>query len=134
MGNETNTTQETQFVFRRLEEALRFFGRELDARWVWIFVLVLVLGVGLFYVGWMYRRDSRTIGGPLAGCLAALRCLVYLVLAAVFLLPALQTWEKTETHSKAVLLMDVSASLATKDDMPTDATPDEGLPSRQDMI
>src|SRR6516162_4723987 len=121
MGNETNTTQETQFVFRRLEEALRLLGRQLDARWVWIFVLILVLGLGLFYVGWMYRRDSRTVGSFWAGGLAALRCLVYLVLAAVFLLPALQTWEKTETHSKVVLLMDVSGSLGTKDGVPTDA-------------
>jgi hypothetical protein len=134
MGNETNTTQETQFVLRRLEEALRLFGRELDARWVWIFVLVLVLGLGLFYVGWMYRRDSRTVGSFWAGGLAALRCLVYLVLAAVFLLPALQTWEKTETHSKVVLLMDVSGSLGTKDGVPTDAVSVEQLPSRQDKI
>jgi hypothetical protein len=134
MGNETNTTQETQFVFRRLEEALRLLGRQLDARWVWIFVLILVLGLGLFYVGWMYRRDSRTIGSLWAGGLAALRCLVYVVLAGVFLLPALQTWEKTETHSKAVLVMDVSGSLGTKDDMPTDLVPVEKLPSRQDKI
>ena len=134
MGNETNTSQETQFVFRRLEEALRFFGRELDARWVWIFVLILVLGVALFYVVWMYRRDSRTIGGPWATFLAGLRCLVYLVLAAVFLLPALQTWEKTETHSKVVLLADVSGSMGSKDDIPTDTMPVEKLPSRQDKV
>src|ERR671935_1610047 len=108
MGNETNTTLETQFVLRRLEEALRFFGRETDAHWFWVAVLVLVLAAGLAYVIGMYRRDSRSVGWPWATFLAFLRCCVYLILAAVFLLPAQQTWERTETRSKVVLVPDVS--------------------------
>ena len=40
---DTSTTQETQFVFRRLEEALQLFGREADAHWFWILVLLVVL-------------------------------------------------------------------------------------------
>jgi hypothetical protein len=134
MGNETNTTQEQQFVFRRLEEALRLFGREVDARWVWIFVLAFVLAVGLVYVVWMYRRDARAVGWPWAALLAGLRCLVYVILAGVFLLPAIQTWERTETRSKVILAPDVSASTLSKDDLPTDAMPVEKLPTRQDKV
>ena len=137
MGDETSTTQETQFVLRRMEEALRLFGRDLDARWVWIFwilVLFSVVGGGIFYVISMYRRDSRTINWPWAAFLASLRSLVYLILAAVFLLPALQTWEKSETHSKVVVLFDVSGSMGTKDDTPTDTIPVEKLRSRQDKV
>jgi hypothetical protein len=134
MNNETNTVQETQFVLRRLEEALRFFGREFDAHWLWVFVLAVVLGAGLFFISWMYRRESRTIGWKWAAFLGALRGLVYCILAGVFLLPALQTWERSETHSKVVILTDVSSSMENKDDVPTDAIPVEKLPSRQDKV
>ncbi len=43
MGNESNTTLETQFVLRRLEEALRVFGKQVEARWFWAFVLGVIL-------------------------------------------------------------------------------------------
>src|SRR5438105_14802234 len=108
MGNDTNKTLETEFVFRRLEEALRVFGREIDPRGFWIFLLCLVLAAGLAYVAWMYRRDARTVGWPWAAFLAALRTAVYVILATVFLLPAEQVWEKTVTHSKVLLVCDVS--------------------------
>ena len=62
MGNETNTSQETQFVFRRLEETLRFFGRESDPKWFWILILALVLVAGFAYVIGMYKRDSQSVG------------------------------------------------------------------------
>lgn len=134
MGNETNTTQESQFVFRRLEEALRLFGRETDPRWFWIATLIVVLAVGFTYVIWMYRRDSRSVGGVWASLLALLRCAVYAVLAAVFLLPAIQTWERTETRSKVVVAFDVSGSMGNKDDMPTETQPADKLPTRQDKV
>src|SRR5437660_8225795 len=130
----TNTTHETQFVLRRLEEALRLFGREADPHWFWILVLVVVLAVGFVYVIWMYKRDSQSVGWAWASFLALLRCCVYVVLAAVFLLPALQTWERTELHSKVALLLDASGSMLSKDDLPTDAMPVEKLPSRQDKV
>jgi hypothetical protein len=134
MGNETTTTQETQFVFRRLEEALRLFGRETDPHWFWVFVLVVVLIAGFFYVGWMYRRDSRSVGRGWASFLASLRCLVYAILAAVFLLPALQTWDRTEFHSKVIVLHDVSGSTENRDDPPTESQPPDKLPTRQDKV
>jgi hypothetical protein len=134
MGNESTTTQETQYVLRRLEEALRLFGRETDPRWFWILVLIVILGLGVFYVISMYRRDSQSVGWGWASFLAGLRCLVYFILAAVFLLPAEQTWERTQTHSKAVVALDVSGSLGTRDDPPTDSTPIAKLPTRQDKV
>src|SRR5260370_34215076 len=120
MGPDPNTTQETQFVLRRLEEALRVFGKETDPRWFWILILVVVLGVGFFYVGWMYKRDSRSVGWAWASLLGLLRSCVYAVLAAVFLLPALQIWDRTELHSKGILAQDVSGSMNNKDDLATD--------------
>jgi hypothetical protein len=134
MPPDTNTEQESQFVFRRLEEALRFFGRETDPRWFWIFVLGLVLIVGFAYVIVMYRRDSQSVGWLWATFLGALRCTVYVVLAAVFLLPSWQTWERTETHSKAVMALDVSGSMGSKDDPPTATTKFKDLPTRQDKV
>jgi hypothetical protein len=134
MPTDNNTTQETQFVLRRLEEALRLFGKETDPRWFWILVLTLVLAVGFFYVGWMYKRDSRSVGWAWASLLGFLRSCVYAVLAAVFLLPALQTWDRTELHSKVVLAQDVSGSMSNKDDIPTDTMPVEKLLTRQDKI
>jgi hypothetical protein len=134
MGNESNTVQETQFVFRRLEEALRLFGHETDARWFWILVLILVLGAGFVYVGLMYRRDSRSVAWPWAVFLGLLRATVYAILAIVFLLPAYQTWDKTETRSKVVIAHDVSGSMGNKDDLPTERTPVAKLPTRQDKV
>src|SRR6266849_1594217 len=134
MGTDPNTTQESQFVLRRLEEALRIFGKETDPRWFWILILFLVLSAGFFYVGWMYKRDSQSVGWVWASFLGLLRPCVYVVLAAVFLLPALQTWDRTELHSKVVLHLDVSGSMQSKDDLPTDAMPVEKLSSRQDKV
>jgi hypothetical protein len=131
---DTNTTQETEFVFRRLEEALHWFGRDIDPYWFWTLVLLLVVGAGFTYVGWMYKRDSQSIGGLWAAFLAILRCAVYAILGMVFLLPAWQTWERTESHSKIVLAFDVSGSMGNKDDLPTESLPVEKLPTRQDKV
>src|SRR5207248_7349424 len=124
---------ETEFVFRRLTEALNIGGREYDAR-LWLAVLIPVLILGLVYVVWMYSRDSRTVGWAWASFLGLLRSAVYFLLAWIFLLPALQTWEKTETHSKVVLLLDVSGSMGSKDGIPSEAVPVEKLLSRQDEV
>jgi hypothetical protein len=131
---DTNTTKETEFVFRRLEEALHFLGRDVDPYWFWILLLLLVAGTGFTYVAWMYKRDSQSVGGLWASFLAVLRCCVYAILAVVFLLPAWQTWERTESHSKVVVAFDVSGSMGNKDDLPTEALPAEKLPTRQDKV
>lgn len=131
---DTNTTQETQFVFRRLEEALRLFGREVDPYWFWTLLLVLVVGAGFTYVAWMYKRDSQSVGGVWATFLALLRSAVYAILGMVFLLPAWQTWERTESRSKVVLACDVSGSMGSRDDLPSETVPPEKLPTRQDKV
>src|SRR5438132_7237 len=106
METDTTSTQEQQFVLRRLEEALQLLGREVDAHWFWIAVLVAILLTAFIYVGLMYRRDSHSVGWLWAGFLGLLRSTVYVILGAVFLLPAFQTWERNEFHSKVVLVHD----------------------------
>lgn len=111
-----------------------FFGEAFRTQpllWWWVFVPLVVLG--LAYVVWMYTWEVKTIGAwalPLAG----LRVLVYGFLAVVFLLPAWQTWDVSESRSKVVLLLDVSGSMDSKDDLPTDTMPVEKLLSRQDKV
>jgi len=130
---EPTTTQETEFVWRRLADTLKLFGQELDGRF-WLAILIPVLVIAFAYVVWMYVRDGRSIGWGWASLLGTLRVAVYLILALVFLLPAEQTWERTETRSKVILLIDVSGSMASKDDLPSEAMPVEKLLSRQDKV
>ncbi len=125
--------QETEFVLRRLTEAVKFGGKEYDGHW-WLALLIPLLILGLVYVVWMYRRDSQSIGWRWASALGLLRCLVYAILAGVFLLPAQQVWDKTETHSKVVLLFDVSGSMENKDDVPTESMPIDKMLTRQDKV
>src|SRR5258708_29352354 len=71
--NDGNVTQKTETVWRRIEESVRWFGTEMDGR-IWFAVLIPVLLAGLFYVVWMYIRDSRAVGCELVTCLGMLRC------------------------------------------------------------
>src|SRR6266851_8820547 len=130
---EPTTTQETEFVWRRLADSLKLFGQEIDGHF-WLAILIPVLIVAFAYVIWMYVRDGRAVGWGWASLLGALRIAVYLILALVFLLPAEQTWERTETRSKVILLIDVSGSMTSKDDLPNEAVPAEKLLSRHDKI
>lgn len=134
MDPTTETTQETKFIYRRLEESLRLGGKEYDPEVVWISVLVGVLAVAFVYVVWMYRRDSRTVGWKWAVFLGTLRCSVYALLAWVFLLPANQKWEKLEQRSKVLVGADVSRSMSTPDDLPTEGVPFAKLPTRLDKL
>lgn len=133
MGNEPATVQETEFVFRRLSEAFHLGSKEYSG-YLWLAILIPLLLLGIVYVIWMYVRDGRGIGWPWATFLAGLRLAVYFILAAVFLLPGFQTWDKSETRSKVVVLFDVSGSMASKDDLPTEALPVEKLLSREDKV
>src|SRR6516165_918007 len=116
---DTNTSQEAEFVWRRLTEALHLFRKEIDG-YFWLAILIPVLIIAFCYVIWMYVRDGRSVGWPWAAFLAALRSVVYIILAVVFLLPAEQTWDRTETRSKVILLFDVSGSMGSKDDLPNE--------------
>jgi hypothetical protein len=74
-------------------------------------LLAPFLAIGLFYVGLMYYQDARSIHPAWASFLGVCRCTVYATLAIVFLLPGCQSWEKTETHSRVLVLVDVSGSM-----------------------
>jgi len=121
--NDVQTQRE--FVLRRLAEPWLVGGREASGS-LWLAVLIPVLLVGLAYVVWMYRRDSRSIAWPWAALLGLCRGAVYLTLAAVFLLPAFQTWETTQKQSRVVVLVDVSPSMARHSD---DLPPEDGRPA-----
>lgn len=131
--NENNAVETIERVYRRLEEPLQFGNHEVSGYW-WIAILVPVLLLGFFYVAWMYVRDGRSVGWPWALLLGLLRCSVYLFLAWIFLLPAYQHWEQTNTRSRALLLFDVSASQDTREGTPSDSMPVEKLPTRLDQV
>jgi hypothetical protein len=132
--NDTNTTQSTEFVLRRLTEPLHLGGMEVNPL-LWLALLVPILIIGLIYIVMMYARDGRAVGWGWAVLLGFLRFSVYVFLAGVFLLPAFQNWEETHSQSRVVLDFDTSSSMIeTKDAMPTEETPVEKLPSRQDQV
>src|SRR5262249_38673198 len=101
---------ENEFVFRRVEETLSVFGKELDPR-LWLVLLVPVLAIGLLYAAWMYVRDGRAVGPAWAAFMALVRCTVYGVLAFAFLLPATQAWDINRNQSKVIIVLDVSPSM-----------------------
>src|SRR5205085_12222901 len=81
----------------------------------WWIVLAPVLLVALVYVALMYIRDSKSVHPAMAAFLGILRSLVYVILAAVFLLPGCQTYDTTESHAKPLLPCDVSRSMTVID-------------------
>jgi hypothetical protein len=131
--NEANTSTYQEWVLRRLSDPLTIRGHEFPW-WVWPLLLGSILVAGLFYILWMYVKDSRGVGLGWAGFLALLRMSVYLLLAAVFLLPAKQTWEETRVMGKTLVLLDTSASLTKVADAPTTGNAGEKLRTRQDDV
>lgn len=129
-----DTNQQTEFVLRRLSESFRLGGQELNP-YLWLAILIPVLVLGLIYVVWQYWRDCRSIAWPWAVLLGATRALVYLILAGIFLMPAIQTWDRSEKHSRVVVMLDVSASVADKsDDQPEDGTKPGKPTTRLDKV
>src|SRR5205085_8387891 len=99
-----------------------------------IILLVPFLAVGLFYVGMMYYRDAMSIHPLWASFLGVCRCLVYGILAVVFLLPGCQSYDRTETYSRALVLVDVSGSMTNRDEQPGPGVDVTSLPTRQDKV
>src|SRR5262245_24810687 len=129
---ETTTTSE--FVLRRLGESFTFFGHELHPI-VWVILLIAVLVFGIGYVILMYRKDRQSIPLGFAIFLAILRICVYLLLAAAFMLPAKQNWERAEKRSRVVVLLDVSPSITkVSDEIPSASKPVDKLETRLDKI
>ncbi|MGL4550904.1 MAG: vWA domain-containing protein [Gemmataceae bacterium] len=142
--NDNVTTQE-HTVFRRLEDPFPGFGFQLpdlgevagvlvrNGEGMWFLALLAVLALALTYVGFMYRKDAKGVGAWWATFLGTLRVGVYLILAAVFLLPSRQTTVTTVTESKVILMTDVSDSFHTSDDLPTGVA-NEKLVTRMDRV
>lgn len=132
--NENLPIQVTEFVFRRLADPLRIFSKELPPS-VWLVVLTFVLLLAFVFVGWMYLRDSRSIGILWAMVLGLSRAMVYGLLAFAFLLPAEQTWEQSTARSRVVIAFDASSSMTTTiDDIPSESVPLNKLPTRQEKV
>jgi hypothetical protein len=100
----------------------------------WWVVLAPVLAVALIYVVLMYKKDSQSIHPAWAAFLGLSRCLVYAILAFVFMLPGCQTYDTNESHAKVLLLFDVSGSMGTVDALPTVGQDPATLPTRQDEV
>src|SRR5262245_31712730 len=103
MNETTGVTPYEQLVWRRLEEPFKLFNYELPSE-VWLVALAVALAAALFYVAWMYVKDSATVGKAWATLLGLLRLCVYAILALVFLLPARQSYVETRTESKVILI------------------------------
>ncbi|MCS7020251.1 MAG: hypothetical protein NZU63_00315 [Gemmataceae bacterium] len=83
---------------------------------LWYVFVAGLLVAAIVYVAVQYGRDSRSIRWWWAVPLALLRLSVYAILLTVFLLPARQTWERTEKRSRVVVLVDVSPSMTQVSD------------------
>ena len=77
----------------------------------------------------MYYRDAKTVHFTWATFLGFLRMSVYVILGVCFLLPGCQEYDTTVTHSKVLVLFDVSGSMDA-----TDGTDSEGGVTRQEKI
>jgi hypothetical protein len=98
-----------------------------SALWIGFIGSIFVLGVA--YTIAMYVKDSRSVRWYWAAPLAGLRISVYAILCLVFLLPAVQTYERTEKRSKVLVLLDVSPSVTqTSDEI--GSTPGKKMKSR----
>lgn len=92
-------------------------GRRQQNSILWLAFTGGVFAVGTAYVVAMYLKDRRGTRWYFAAALAAVRVGVYAVLCAVFLLPAFQTYERTEKRSRVLVVLDVSGSMNKSDDL-----------------
>src|SRR5438046_3038189 len=115
--NDTDTTVTTKFFLDRVKSL--FEEGPNDPRDVWTLTIMGgVLFLALVYMGLMYYKDSRSVGGLWATFLGLLRACVYAVLAFAFLKPSIQKSEQTVKRSKAVLGFDTSLSMLETSDPP----------------
>jgi hypothetical protein len=91
-----------------------------------------VFALGSVFVVLMYFKDTKTVRWYWAVPLALLRICVYAILCGVFLLPAMQTWEETNKASRVVILLDISPSMGTSDEIGTG--PGRRPKSRMDLV
>jgi hypothetical protein len=94
--------------------SLSELGTSNDA--MWYSFVAGIFGLGCVFVVLMYIKDSKSIRWFWAAKLAILRIAVYAILCFVFLLPAKQTWERTEKKSRVVVVLDISPSMTRTSD------------------
>jgi len=129
-------TQYTELIHRRLIDPIPtpIPGMELPPT-LWLVVVPLILILGFVFIGWMYFKDSRSVGVGWAILLGLLRAGAYVILAWIFLLPGRQAVESSISHSKVVVMFDPTASMVlTKDDPPQPGVPLEKMKTRQDKV
>src|SRR5262249_18497413 len=90
-------------------------GTQSDAL-LWCLLTGGVFLLGSAYAIAMYARDSKSVQWYWAAGLALLRISVYGLLCVAFLLPAEQTFDKTEKRSRVVVLLDISPSVTAQSD------------------
>ena len=83
---------------------------------MWYSFVIGLFSLGSLFTILMYIKDSKSIRWFWAVKLAILRITVYAILCFVFLLPAKQTWERTEKKSRVVVLLDISPSMTRVSD------------------
>ena len=105
-----------------------------DLPWqTWLVLLFGVLAVALFYVVWMYIKDSRGVGAVWASLLGFLRLSVYGILAVVFLLPANQSFVETRIRVQGRRCSSTCpAAWHTSDELATDS--EQKLQTRMDRV
>ena len=95
-----------------------FLNREITgelASWTSLFLAAALAVPALVLVAFPFVPKSMNVFWAVA--LSALRINVYAILAAIFLLPSCQTWERTEKKSRVIMLIDVSPSMQLSDDI-----------------
>jgi hypothetical protein len=98
-------------------------GKGIDPIAFWVTILVFYVSIVLAFVAWMYYRDVVTVGPLWATFLGLTRAAAWLLLAGVFLMPALQTWDRTESFSRVLILLDLSGSMQGSDVVTADGKP-----------
>ncbi|HEY2911220.1 MAG TPA: hypothetical protein VGI99_13300 [Gemmataceae bacterium] len=96
---------------------------------LWLVTTGLAFLLGAAYTVAMYVKDSRSLRWHWAAFLGLLRIAVYAILCFIFLLPAFQTYERTEKHSRVIVVLDVSPSI-TKTSDELGGTPGKKLKTR----
>ena len=113
--NDTGTQTEQELIFRRLNDRFPIGPTDASDTLWWVSV-GCILGLAFLFVIWKYARDSQRCRWYWAVPLALLRMSVYTLLAGAFMLPAIQTWEETEKHSRVVILLDITPSVSDVSD------------------
>ena len=99
----------------------------------WEMVMVAILGVAAFYSALMYGRDARTANPAWAIFLNGLRWCVYLLVALIFLKPAIPITETRETNRSILTIFnDVTASMDRTDSLPGEKK--TKTTTRQDLV